>query len=329
MKHSTYWQQLFTRYARGRATPAQRQLLDSFYQQQTEGFAEEVWAELDETPDQVRQRLKARIDQGRQPAAPSAFPWLRVAASVTLVLALAGALLFAGHSRRHLPQLAQAQTVTAPAGQRRTLTLPDGTHISLNSGSTLRWYPAAYSRKQRRVYLQGEAFFSVHRDTLRPFEVVTAKLTTRVLGTRFNVRTHDGRYAVAVASGKVRVVPTQNLSRSVLLTAWMQTSLSPGTSQLLTTAATPDAYAWTTQTLVFHQLPLAQVVRQLKRWYGVPIHYDARLADEHITARYQGQPLDHVLRSLAFSLRCSYRQEPGRGASLQLPSLPTSQPPML
>ncbi len=325
MKKPDYWQQLFARYARNQATPAQRRLLDLFYQQQAQGPADEVWAAVGETPAQVRHRLKAQIDRRRQPAAPGRWPLLRLAAAV-LVLLGAGALFFFRPGAKLAPA-EPLRTVAARNGEHRQVTLPDGTRILLNCGSTLQWYPAAYNRRQRRVYLRGEAFFSVHHDARRPFEVVTAQLTTRVLGTRFDVRTYDGRYAVAVASGKVRVTPARAGAPGVYLTARQQAALDPATGRLRARSSSPDAYAWTDKALVFKNVPLAQVVSQLERWYAVRIRYDAALAGAQITARYQRAPLEHVLKSLAFSLRCTYRRGPGPAACLQLASPRIPQQP--
>src|SRR5690606_29057383 len=77
-----------------------------------------------------------------------------------------------------------------PYGKKFELVLADGSHIYLNAGSTLR-YPVQFLPGQPRdVYLNGEAFFEVKKDTERPFTVVTEEMNTRVYGTRFNVTSY-------------------------------------------------------------------------------------------------------------------------------------------
>ncbi|MFA6876515.1 MAG: FecR family protein, partial [Parabacteroides sp.] len=76
-------------------------------------------------------------------------------------------------------------TVTAPAGQRVNLTLPDGTKVWLNARSEIQ-YPAVFIGSIRRVKLTGEAYFEVKHDKSNPFIVQTKKCNIKVLGTKFN-----------------------------------------------------------------------------------------------------------------------------------------------
>ena len=86
-------------------------------------------------------------------------------------------------------------------GQKLNLFLGDGTEITLNSESTIR-FPKIFGEEKREVFLEGEAFFDVQTDKERPFIITSDKLQTTVLGTSFNVRCY---ISVAVLSGKVKV----------------------------------------------------------------------------------------------------------------------------
>jgi len=94
------------------------------------------------------------------------------------------------------------------AGQGKMLKviLADGSEITLNSGSEIR-YPAQFNGPKRQVYLDGEAFFKVKHNETKPFVVSTAQLSTTVLGTSFNIRAYAklNQIAVSVATGKVGV----------------------------------------------------------------------------------------------------------------------------
>ena len=92
-------------------------------------------------------------------------------------------------------------------GQRATLTLPDGTSVEMNSGSTLE-YPAVFARGERRVRIDGEAMFDVVSDSDRPFYVETFAYDVKVHGTMFNVEAHEdyGVFNTALMEGSVAII---------------------------------------------------------------------------------------------------------------------------
>ena len=96
-------------------------------------------------------------------------------------------------------------------GEKSTFRLPDGTKVSLNSGSSL-VFPEHFDENGRTVMLKGEAFFDVKRDERRPFTVTSEKLLITVLGTSFNVKAYpeEDEKQVWVASGKVKVENNRN-----------------------------------------------------------------------------------------------------------------------
>lgn len=96
--------------------------------------------------------------------------------------------------------------VSTNHGEKKEVRLPDGTVVTLNSGSSLS-YPEQFKNDTREIALVGEAFFDVHRDTLKPFIIETGKLRTRVLGTSFNINAFQDSDSirVSVVEGKVMV----------------------------------------------------------------------------------------------------------------------------
>lgn len=101
-------------------------------------------------------------------------------------------------------------TVEVPNSQRSTITLFDGTVVTLNSGSQLQYLPGF--NKQRRVKLDGEAFFSVTKDNSRPFVVETKDFKVKVLGTEFNVKNYasDQWAETSLLEGSVELIFPQN-----------------------------------------------------------------------------------------------------------------------
>lgn len=121
-------------------------------------------------------------------------------------------------------RLAQPVTVVTQLGERSQVVLPDGTKVWLNSSSSVE-YVAPFFSRQRRVKMEGEAYFEVEHDRRAPFVVSTNGLDIEVLGTRFNIRNDDNEHRVttvllegavkAYASGReqasVRLHPAQQL----------------------------------------------------------------------------------------------------------------------
>ncbi len=97
-------------------------------------------------------------------------------------------------------------TLKIPRGMNQQLTLTDGTKVWLNAESTLE-YPETFEGKpNREVYLKGEAYFEVTKDTEHPFRVKTDALETLVLGTSFNVRAYSKEDTqVTLVEGSVKV----------------------------------------------------------------------------------------------------------------------------
>lgn len=106
---------------------------------------------------------------------------------------------------------AQLQTITVPAGQRAQITLADGTHVWLNSQSTLT-YAANFGRSDRNVKLDGEAYFEVAKNKSIPFYVHTQMHNVRVIGTCFNVCAYNDskEFETTLVEGIVDIYTSNN-----------------------------------------------------------------------------------------------------------------------
>jgi ferric-dicitrate binding protein FerR (iron transport regulator) len=227
-----------------------------------------------------------------------------IAAAFCLVVAIATATFF---------RLSQPIEKSAPHGSIATISLPDGSTVELNSGSTVR-YPRRFGLS-REVVLNGEAFFNVIRDE-RPFEVNTYDASVRVLGTRFNVR--SWRHAlevgttVALESGSVVLVPVQKPAAAVTLSpgqSWRVGSSGPDMlSEELVSVA--DATAWRDGDLVYRDTPIAVVIADVERRYGVRVLVNPPgAANERFSlALRQPKSAADVLSDIAAAVGMSYRE---------------------
>lgn len=165
-------------------------------------------------------------------------------------------------------------TINTPAGSKIRTELPDGTLIWQNSGSTIR-YPKNFTKRNRQVILNGEAFFDVTSDNLHPFFVITATHRIKVTGTRFNVSAYEdeGSVSVALVSGNISAtrLGTGQEREYPLVPGDCLVSL-PGKEEFIRHNVSLEKYvSWIEGKLVFRDDPLGEILKKLARWYNMEI----------------------------------------------------------
>lgn len=176
---------------------------------------------------------------------------------------------------KNMPTPGRQNTLEVPKGGEFDIVLDDGTHIWLNSGSRLR-FPSVFSDTERRVRLEGEAYFEVAHNPVRPFIVETAKQTVKVLGTRFNVYsyTEEPRVVTTLVAGSIEVTGKQNGINHILYPG-QQAELEDGNSDFLIYNVDAESMiAWKNDYFVFNDQTLEQVMMKLARWYDIRVRYD-------------------------------------------------------
>lgn len=169
----------------------------------------------------------------------------------------------------------QYNTITVPEGSTFSLTLSDGTQVTLNSTTTFR-YPVSMQDK-RIVELNGEAYFDVTH-TGKPFTVKADGKEIKVLGTQFNVSAyHSQNMITTLVKGKVEV---KNGIARKLLVPGQQATISPEDNAITVEEVNTAIYtSWVTGIYEFSRTPLHNILSQFELWYGVKVIYkdkDAR-----------------------------------------------------
>lgn len=147
--------------------------------------------------------------------------------------------------------------------------LPDGSTVTLNAGSSLR-YPSGNRSPQRKVFLSGEAFFEITYDTVRPFTVEASQAIVKVLGTSFNINAYrdNETVEVTVSSGRVSMASKSSLQNQLILHPGNAGVLKRKAGKLeLIPQADPNNAAWKTRELVFSNTPLPEVIRVINHVY--------------------------------------------------------------
>jgi transmembrane sensor len=191
-------------------------------------------------------------------------------------------------------------------GEKKEVTLPDGSHVWLNSSSKLR-YAEKFEGNERKVTLEGEAYFEVAKNPAKPFIIDAGTSVTTVLGTAFNLRARTGEktVSVTVAEGKVaftsKEMPAQD---AVKLIAGDLGILTLGTKQLERVKNDdPNFLAWKTGKLIFKNTALKQVVAKLTDFYGKNIRVDdISKAEIPFTSTFDHRSLQDVITIMEMSL---------------------------
>lgn len=196
-------------------------------------------------------------------------------------------------------------TMTTPKGRQYQLILPDGTRVWLNSASSLR-FPTAFTGKERRVELTGEAYFDVAKSATMPFKVsLQNDCEVEVLGTQFNINSYKDEKAIktTLIEGSVSVSTSH---RKAILTPGEQSQVRTSGSQtdtneiLITRPDTEQVLAWKNGVFNFGGIEFVEVARQIERWYDVKVIYENKIPDIKLNGEVNmGVPLSGIQRILS------------------------------
>jgi len=171
----------------------------------------------------------------------------------------------------------QYNKIEIPKGGQYQLRLPDGTKVWLNAATTLK-YPVSFSSaKERRVELNGEAYFEVTHNKNVPFRVVTGKQVIEVLGTHFNVNSYTDEPTIetTLLEGSVKVSSTQKSNNlpSAIIKPGEQASFS-GHKINISPIDIDEVMAWKNGDFIFKNKDFKTTMRSIARWYDVDIVYE-------------------------------------------------------
>lgn len=283
-------------------------LLDSLRDAENKDLLEEVTAEVWEasaghgqTASVEREKYKKEARRLLRGIEHSKRIWLRRTAYAIAGIAALLCLVFESiHYYHYMDEQNTTYSLASTSyGEKRHLTLPDGTQIVLNSCSSLR-YPNRFSGKERKVELDGEAYFRVARNEAMPFIITTGNFNVRVLGTHFDVKSYpkDEIVSVNVESGKVQVDLPEAMMR---LTAREQVLINTLSGEYTKKKEEREVAVWIKGGLRFSSTPIRDVARELERVYNCRITFAPD--DEFtnlISGEHDNKSLESVLQSIEY-----------------------------
>jgi len=306
--------ELSEKWMKGTLSEEERALFESWYNEQSPNSIE--WPG-NETEEELRSRIYDRINAemcaGVSARTVHMIKWWRVAAAVVVI---AGSVFIWRATRHRSEQPAVAmvhpathQTAEKPTDFIRHFTLPDGTHVVLQTGSRLD-YPKQFTGNAREVSLSGEAYFDVAEDGSKPFVIHTGRIRTTVLGTAFNIRAlpNDKEVVVSVTTGKVKVEDNQKLL--AVLTSNQQVKYQPVSLAVSRDSVNAASLVtdWTKREMAFDGQSFEEVAEMLGKRYGVDIRFKKdNLKKCTIKVFFDGtETLERVLNRLCTISNTSY-----------------------
>lgn len=243
------------------------------------------------------------------------YQWLRIA-SILLILAICSVIVVTvNRSENGRVEVAEAMTrKETEFGTKSHVTLRDGTTVMLNSGSKLSYLPG-FTSKSRDVYLEGEAYFDVAKDSDRPFNVHTGNLVTTALGTEFNISNYPDDHtgiAIALIEGKVQVLqkaddkmPSEEV---VILSPGEMARYNPSDKRMKVLRCNEkEVLAWKEGTLYFSHARESEVFKRIERWYGVKVELVNKSNKKwDYSGEYKNQNIGQVMTSLGFTMSFDY-----------------------
>lgn len=192
------------------------------------------------------------------------------------------------------------QEIVTPPGQRAMVKLTDGTTVWLNARSSLR-YPNVFTKAERRVELDGEAYFDVEHKEEQPFIVSTEKLNIKVLGTEFNVHAYKGRneFNAALIKGSVKIYNKGNEDNALFISPNEYVELIDNRLEKKE-FGNMDFLLWREGIYAFDDVAFTEIIHKLELYYDVTIQVvNKKLSTYQFTGKFrQRDGVESVLRTL-------------------------------
>lgn len=242
--------------------------------------------------------------------------WWKYAAAAVFIALLAGAVLFYPRDRVSAGSNKEVAIKTPVVLENQSnrvhqLVLPDGSLVWLSPKSKIE-YPEKFFNGERRVRLSGEAFFDIAGDPAHPFEVMSGKLVSKVLGTSFLLSAYrHSPVEVMVVTGKVEVHSENQEKDRITLNKNQRAVLGlDGSLVKLPDIGDEKPIPWHKANLSFDDVPLTEVIAELNKKFGVHIYCKDKAIEQYrLNADFADQNLTAILEMLERSLDVNYEME--------------------
>ncbi|MDR6197870.1 FecR family protein [Siphonobacter sp. SORGH_AS_0500] len=301
----------------GTATPIEQKQVDQWLA----SFPEQAFEEIPAIEKQaIKNRMQERIQKHIQPNPVRRLPWYRhiawQLAAALVVLIGAGLAGYQYWANRVTLEMAYAN-----AKEIHKVILPDGTLVWLKDSSSLE-YPSRFTGNLREVKLHGEAFFEVAKNPEHPFMIHSGRMTTKVLGTSFNIRNRAEKLEVVVFTGKVMLSSPQGQVTLLPAQKAVYQQKSQDFKPEILQPSEPEKLTYiqgTEYPMQFEDVPMFEVLTRIEKKFNVHIISDKKsIYDCLLRADLTDQSLENTLSVLTQTFGGTYVIE---GSSVELKGL--------
>jgi len=205
---------------------------------------------------------------------------------------------------------AELNTLLVPNKRNYHISLPDGTEVTLNAQSTLK-FPSKFINNQREVYVEGEAYFDVAPQANQPFIVHTPLASVHVLGTTFNVNTYNKNlFCTSLVSGKVNIQTVDG--KELTLSPGFEAVYSKEIGMHMQAFEQESRISWLNGVLYFYDMPLEELNDILPRWFDMGVVFsDEALAKKRISGLIEKEKLPAFIKYLsgAAGVKCELKDQ--------------------
>lgn len=327
---------LFQKYLLGEATPKEEKFINSWN-------AEKYWAryrkkkvdaEMEKGYKEVWQQVTNQIIEENPEINPGKYPitikqkplfHLRLSeharkyaavGAVVLVLVGSGLFLVTRHTlNSDMAQIHYQYKTIFQTGMtnRRTVILPDLSVITLNKETKLAFIKQQFNKRNREIWLEGEAFFDVSKNKEKPFIIHTGTMQTIVRGTSFNIKayTQTAQNVVSVRTGKVEVCTRNKVLAMLTPNRQIIYDTSKGTSEIESIKAS-DISAWTDGCLVLNNANISELKLRLKQYFNADLQVNGPVLNRvKFNAIFKtGTSLDEVMQTISVLYEIKYKITP-------------------
>lgn len=318
---------LLQRYVEGKSTAEEKDLIEQWYELLGDDELPAIQeSELMQIESRLWDKIKPRVAEPAIIRPLYTKTWFKWSVAAAIVLCISLTFLWNDHSSRDniyaaVPGFYKEQT--NKSGKPVSVTLEDGTVITLENGSGIK-YPEHFAAEKREVYLNGNAFFNVSKNPNRPFYVYSTKIVTHVLGTSFKITTSENGTIseVAVRTGRVEVYENTDAkdksfskkTNGVVLTPNQKVTYSKKENHFETSLVEAPVPVLTAKdssskiiSFTFDDTPLAVVLSSISREYGIDIMVESdNLNNCPFTGEIKEQDLYTKLDIICQVIKASY-----------------------
>lgn len=268
------FQKLLEKYENGQCTPSEEKLLDQFLASFQQPLDTSTWSKQEEevTGKRIFESINRKIASTETSTSNTNWNWVWWILSVLIIglgIYWAFQKFYGGKKQVKEDPIIYANLETK-SNERKEVRLNDGTIITLNENSTLKYPTTFLPAQERRLQLSGEAFFQVAKDSSRAFIVLSGNIETVVLGTSFNItaRPESEKIQVTLVKGKVQVTTSNKEKLDILQANELLVYNKKDNTTQKSTFKGNLPYAWKEDVVYFEDAPVGDVVKVLSEKYN-------------------------------------------------------------